>query len=148
MYSLQHMVTDASGGKTPIIEFRTQQLPISHILAQIQTQTNFYELAERCGAQGLHMHNQIIQSQLEMRGISIAESDVLALSLSPSIQPSGLCKPLVDAIGHRMAYDAAVEANLSPDIIALYEIGAIKNDASWFVKFSSGLGQSTVQNGG
>lgn len=118
MYSLRRMVTDPSGGKIPIIEFRTQQLPILHTLAQIQvmeayassaskqfmdlslihtvrhgivtafkavlvsqTQTNLYELAERCGAQGLYMHNQIIQSQLEMRGISIAEGDILVLSI-------------------------------------------------------------------
>ena len=44
-------------------------------------QSSLYSLAERCGAQGLFEHNQIIQSQLEMRGVAIAEGDVLALCI-------------------------------------------------------------------
>lgn len=46
------------------------------------TQSSLYSLAERCGAQGLFEYNHIIQGQLETRGISIAEGDVLALCIS------------------------------------------------------------------
>lgn len=45
-------------------------------------QSSLYCLAERCGAQGLFEHNQIIQLQLEMRGVAIAEGDILALCIS------------------------------------------------------------------
>lgn len=46
------------------------------------TQTALFELAERCGAQGLFKHNHIIENQLEARGNSIAEGDVTALCIS------------------------------------------------------------------
>ncbi|KAB8238254.1 acyl-CoA dehydrogenase NM domain-like protein [Aspergillus alliaceus] len=45
------------------------------------TQDTLYTLAERCGAQGLYEHNHIIESQLESRGISIAEGDTLTLCI-------------------------------------------------------------------
>jgi alkylation response protein AidB-like acyl-CoA dehydrogenase len=45
------------------------------------TQTALFELAERCGAQGLFKHNHIIENQLEARGNSIAEGDVTALCI-------------------------------------------------------------------
>jgi hypothetical protein len=45
-----------------------------------------------------------------------------------------LCLPLVQAIGHRMAYEAAVAARLDPGPISLFEIGVVKNDASWHVE--------------
>lgn len=31
-----------------------------------------------------------------------------------------LCRPLVEAIGHRMAYEAAQQAGVSPDVLELY----------------------------
>lgn len=62
-----------------------------------QCQASFFALSERCGANGLFQHNQIITtlvrfqfilfshrlsvSQLDMRGVAIAEGDVLALSI-------------------------------------------------------------------
>jgi alkylation response protein AidB-like acyl-CoA dehydrogenase len=45
------------------------------------TQSSLFALAERCGAQGLFEYNNIIESQLEARGISIAEGDTLVLSI-------------------------------------------------------------------
>lgn len=45
------------------------------------TQGSLHSLAERCGAQGLFEYNNIIESQLEGRGISVAEGDVLALCI-------------------------------------------------------------------
>ncbi|THH00846.1 hypothetical protein EW026_g1719 [Hermanssonia centrifuga] len=38
-------------------------------------------LSERCGAQGLFGHNQIVTQYSEMRGIAIAEGDILVLSI-------------------------------------------------------------------
>ncbi|TCD66595.1 hypothetical protein EIP91_001152 [Steccherinum ochraceum] len=45
-----------------------------------------------------------------------------------------LCQPLIEAIGHRMAYEAAVRANVDSDLIALYVAGALKHDPSWYVE--------------
>ena len=45
-----------------------------------------------------------------------------------------LCQPIVEAIGHRMAYEAAVKEKVDPDILALFTIGVIKHDSSWYVE--------------
>lgn len=45
-----------------------------------------------------------------------------------------LCQPLIEAIGHRMAYEAAVRAKVNPDLLALYVAGVVKHDASWYVE--------------
>jgi len=147
----------------------------------LHCQSSLYSLAERCGAQGLFEHNQIIQLQLEMRGVAIAEGDVLALCIRlaselligryemPETANSDsllarheaglfqeartvamslgaghrseafnrlvlpLCQPLIEAIGHRMAYDAAVKAKVDQDLIDLFVANAVKHDASWYV---------------
>lgn len=44
------------------------------------------------------------------------------------------CLPLVTAIGHRMAYDAAVAAGVDPALVALYEVSCMKADAAWYVE--------------
>ncbi|KAJ7506874.1 hypothetical protein B0H11DRAFT_2169898 [Mycena galericulata] len=155
-------------------------------------QSSLYQLAERCGAQGLYEHNQIIEAQLESRGISIAEGDILALcirlaselligrySLPGTTNPSSLlarheaglfaeahaalrslgsshrsegfnrlvlplAQPMVEAIGHRMAYDAAVERGINNDALDLYEAGVVKHDASWYVEFA-GLSRVSIR---
>lgn len=186
------------------------------------TQNSLPMLAERCGSQGLFKHNQIIESeagscsslfsaflttnssriiQLELRGVAIAEGDVLALTIRvypisghssflhtltisqglaselligrykmpPPTDPASLlarheaglfdecrrvvaslgmehrsegfnrlvlplCRPLVEAIGHRMAYEAAVKEKVHPDVLAMYEAGVVKLDSSWYVE--------------
>ncbi|PHH77652.1 hypothetical protein CDD80_382 [Ophiocordyceps camponoti-rufipedis] len=146
------------------------------------TQRNLYHLAERCGAQGLFEHNEIIGSQLEARGISISEGDTLALSIRlaselllnryqmpPSEFPDAIiarhekglfeesrkllqelgsghrsdkfnelillrCQPLIEAMGHRMAYDAARKAHVAPELLALYEAGIILHDSAWYAE--------------
>jgi acyl-CoA oxidase len=52
------------------------------VVAVQAAQMGLYELSERCGAQGLFDYNQIIQLQLDMRGVSIAEGDSLVLCIS------------------------------------------------------------------
>ncbi|PYI11763.1 acyl-CoA dehydrogenase NM domain-like protein [Aspergillus sclerotiicarbonarius CBS 121057] len=44
------------------------------------------------------------------------------------------CRPLVEAIGHRMAYDAALDAGVDRDLLSLYEAGVVQLDASWYVE--------------
>ena len=44
------------------------------------------------------------------------------------------CQPLVEAIGHRMAYEAAVRAEIRPELLALYEATTIQYDSSWYVQ--------------
>ncbi|KAF7970718.1 hypothetical protein HWV62_23206 [Athelia sp. TMB] len=140
-----------------------------------------YELADRCGAQGLFEVNQITGNFNDLRGAAIAEGDILVVAIRlatellleryavpPSSNPTSLlarhelslfaelqaqlrampshrapdfdtqnlpsCVPLVTAIGHRMAYDAAVSAGMDAGLLALYEVSCIKADAAWYVE--------------
>ncbi|OQE88305.1 hypothetical protein PENNAL_c0017G11826 [Penicillium nalgiovense] len=45
------------------------------------------------------------------------------------------CRPMILAIGQRMAYEAAANAGVDPSLLALYEAGAIKSDPSWYVEY-------------
>ncbi|KDR72267.1 hypothetical protein GALMADRAFT_102021 [Galerina marginata CBS 339.88] len=137
-------------------------------------------LADRCGAQGLFAHNQVIALQMDIRGVTIAEGDVLVLSIrlaselilnryqvqAPKDSTSLLAQhekglltelretlvkcggnhrseafnnqllmrsvALVEAIGHRMAYEAALAAGVDPLILRLYEAGAVLRDMVWY----------------
>ena len=42
------------------------------------------------------------------------------------------CQPLIEAIGHRMAYDAAVAAGVEPCLVDLYVASVVKRDAAWY----------------
>ena len=44
------------------------------------------------------------------------------------------CRPLVEAIGHRMVYDAALDAGVDRDLLSLYEAGVVQLDPSWYVE--------------
>lgn len=52
-----------------------------------------------------------------------------------------LALPLVKAIGHRMAFEAAVEVNIDSKLIALYRSAVIKEDSAWYVE-KSGLSRA------
>ncbi|KAG2123149.1 hypothetical protein BD769DRAFT_1776911 [Suillus cothurnatus] len=73
-------------------------------------------LSERLGAQGLFEYNRLSNLYSEMRGVSIAE------------------EMMVESMGHRMAYDAAVDQGVSQCLIDLYLVNAIKTDAAWYVE--------------
>ena len=45
-----------------------------------------------------------------------------------------LCRPIVEAIGNRMVYEAALAAGVDPDLIALYEVGVVKENLSWYTE--------------
>ncbi|KAK9234724.1 acyl-CoA dehydrogenase/oxidase C-terminal [Lipomyces kononenkoae] len=145
-------------------------------------QASLFALAERCGAQGLFEYNNIIESQLEARGISIAEGDTLALCIRLASElligrytmpaPKDIscmlakyedgiyrvctkilkslheghrsdeyntqilphCQVLVEAIGHRMAYESARDTGIDKDLLALYEAGVLLHAPAWYVK--------------
>ncbi|OGM42201.1 acyl-CoA oxidase [Aspergillus bombycis] len=44
------------------------------------------------------------------------------------------CPALIEAIGHRRAYEAAAKAGVDSDLLALYEIHAMLLDQSWYVQ--------------
>ncbi|KAG2095721.1 acyl-CoA dehydrogenase NM domain-like protein [Suillus discolor] len=134
-----------------------------------------YALSERLGAQGLFEYNRLSNLYSEMRGVSIAEGDILGLvtdtlaqtyKLPLSTHPDGplalheislfdeatemvsssdftqafmqyvqpRCQLMVESMGHRMAYDAAVDQGVSQCLVDLYLINAIKTDAAWYVE--------------
>ncbi|OQD95975.1 hypothetical protein PENVUL_c100G04078 [Penicillium vulpinum] len=45
-----------------------------------------------------------------------------------------LALPLVEAIGYRMAFEAAKEANIDSKLLDMYEIGVIKEDPAWYAE--------------
>ncbi|KAJ6190445.1 hypothetical protein N7519_000466 [Penicillium mononematosum] len=126
------------------------------------SQACLFTLSERCGAQGLFENNHIVEAMLETRAMSIAEGDTLVLSIPKHEQ--GLLDELrgmtriisgghrgedfdrlvlprsqefVEAMGHRIAYEAAIEAGVHSDLVALYEIWVILQDLGWFVQHTS-----------
>ncbi|KAH9851410.1 acyl-CoA dehydrogenase NM domain-like protein [Lenzites betulinus] len=150
------------------------------------SQQGALNISERCGAQGLFAHNQMTRIHSEVRGLAIAEGDILALSikvvnelllgrytLPPSAHPDSLlarheagllsdlraavqrvgqhrgedanklilprCQPMMEAIGHRMAYDAALAHGVRPALIDLYVASVVKLDPAWYVEHA-GLG--------
>jgi acyl-CoA oxidase len=62
-------------------------------------------------------------------------SDVVNRSILPR------CRAFVEAIGHRMAYDAAVAAGVSPALVDLFVARAMKLDPAWFVE-EAGIGRA------
>ncbi|KAF8173015.1 acyl-CoA dehydrogenase/oxidase [Mycena galopus ATCC 62051] len=143
-------------------------------------------LLERCGAQGLFIVNQLILHHLtslqdELRGVAIAEGDVLVLSIRlatellldrysmpASSDPHSLlglhedglmkeyrsvisnngghrsakfasrvlphCEDLVRTIGYRIAYDAAVAANVPQSLIDIFVCNVVKGSLAWYIQ--------------
>lgn len=44
------------------------------------------------------------------------------------------CQTMIEAVGHRMAYDAAVASGVKPNLIELYVANCMKLDASWYIE--------------
>ncbi|KAJ7485867.1 acyl-CoA dehydrogenase/oxidase [Mycena latifolia] len=138
-------------------------------------------ITERCGAQGLFGYNQLIRYHDEIRGVAIAEGDILVLSIRlatelllekycmpPSTNPHTLlgrheeglmtkyrsiiansgghrsmrfasrviphCEDIVRAVGCRMAYDAAIAANVPQSLIDLFVCTVVKGDLAWYIQ--------------
>ncbi|KAI9452338.1 acyl-CoA dehydrogenase NM domain-like protein [Russula earlei] len=153
-----------------------------HKVTMIQTaQAANFTLGDRCGAQGLFEANQLPAMHSDMRGIAIAEGDLLGISIrlaselllgrysfEPPRYPDSLLAqherglfsellhalaaapshrsasydreilprslPLVQAIGHRLAYDAARAARVDEPLLDLFEIASVLQDEAWYVE--------------
>ena len=55
------------------------------------------------------------------------------------------CQALVEAMGHRMAYDAAVAAGVKQELVDLYVASCIKLDAAWYIE-NAGLTRKALQD--
>ncbi|KAH8810570.1 acyl-CoA dehydrogenase NM domain-like protein [Flagelloscypha sp. PMI_526] len=139
-----------------------------------------FELSERCGARGLYEINGPSSDFANLRGITIAEGDLLGLSIrltaelllgrysvheatNPdsllALHEAGLydearlhlvssdhrgatfqrdllprCESMVRAIGHRIAWEAAIAAGVDPILIDVFRNWAIKYDSGWYVQ--------------
>ncbi|KAJ7637540.1 acyl-CoA dehydrogenase NM domain-like protein [Mycena polygramma] len=139
-------------------------------------------LTDRLGARGLFTENQLMSIESELRGMTIAEGDVLVLCIRLATElligryqlpaprhPKSLlamhegkiflemhgvfqkmgrdhrseefnqtllprCIPLVIAIGQRMAYEAALDAHVEEELVAVYEASAVLQDLAWYVE--------------
>ena len=48
-----------------------------------------------------------------------------------------MCKSMIRAVGHRMAYDAAVDAHLDPCLLDVYVASVVKLDPGWYVQYGN-----------
>ncbi|KAH9959714.1 acyl-CoA dehydrogenase NM domain-like protein [Russula compacta] len=151
-------------------------------VAMIQTaQAANLTLGDRCGAQGLFEANQLPAMHSDMRGIAIAEGDLLGISirltselllgryaLEPPRYPDSLLARhekglfselratlaavsshrsavydreilprsllLIQAIGHRIAYDAARSTQVDSPLLDLFEVASVLQDEAWYVE--------------
>lgn len=55
------------------------------------------------------------------------------------------CQALIEAAGHRMAYDAAVAEGISPHVIDLFAIQAMNLDPAWYSE-NLGIGRSQLND--
>lgn len=53
------------------------------------------------------------------------------------------CQAMIESIGHRMAYDAAVAAGVQQSLIDLYEASCMKLDAAWYSE-EAGVGRRAL----
>ncbi|KAB8237929.1 acyl-CoA dehydrogenase NM domain-like protein [Aspergillus alliaceus] len=52
------------------------------------------------------------------------------------------CQSIVEAVGHRMAYEAAAKAGVPSDLLSLYKIGVMLHDPSWYVQHTNATRES------
>ncbi|KAF8919514.1 acyl-CoA oxidase [Mucidula mucida] len=175
----KYMVKHFTDEKTPH-QSRHAMATIFKAVVMDHAQVSHFQLSERCGAQGLFDYNQIVTQFSEMRGIVIAEGDVLVLCIRlaselllgrygvpQTTDSSSLIaqhekgvfeearalakkyghrsqvfadyilprsKDIIEAIGHRMAYDAAVAEQVPQPLIDLYVCNVIQKDIGWYLE--------------
>ncbi|KIK58932.1 hypothetical protein GYMLUDRAFT_1005358 [Collybiopsis luxurians FD-317 M1] len=165
------------------------------VMAQ-HAQSAHLAISNHCGAQGLFAYNQLCNQHSEYCGISIAEGDLLGLSiktvadlvrgryslptpyngdhlvskhedavinevlelLSAADNPVQTfsrhvlprCLHIVESIGHRMAYEAAVKSDIPDCLIDMYLCHIIELDMAWYVEVGlvsrASLSQWTEEN--
>ena len=75
----------------------------------------------------------------DLRDILASASHHRSADVSRRVLP--LCLPTMEAIGHRMAYDAATAAGVRLCLINLYVLNVIKLDSAWYAEHA-GLGRA------
>lgn len=73
-----------------------------------------------------------------IKGVSHHRSDEVNRLILPH------CQPMMEAIGHRMAYDAAVAQGVRPPLVDLYVANVVKLDAAWYAEHAA-LGRAAQQ---
>ncbi|KAJ8487671.1 hypothetical protein ONZ45_g14251 [Pleurotus djamor] len=68
----------------------------------------------------------------ELRGILSTLSDHRTEEFERLVLPR--CQPLLQAVGHRIAYDSACKDNIDEDLINLYVSQCYKQDAGWYAE--------------
>ncbi|PLN80602.1 acyl-CoA dehydrogenase/oxidase [Aspergillus taichungensis] len=76
-----------------------------------------------------HEKGLLDESRLLLKGISGGHRSSEFNSL---ILPR--CQPIVQAIGHRLAYEAALEAGVDQNLLRLFKTGVMLQDPSWYVQ--------------
>jgi hypothetical protein len=71
---------------------------------------------------------------------AVSSSSDLTQAFMQYVQPRS--QLMVESIGHRMAYDAAVDQGVPKSLIDMYIVHAIKTDSAWYVEH----GMFTRQN--
>ncbi|KAI0633864.1 acyl-CoA dehydrogenase NM domain-like protein [Trametes polyzona] len=75
----------------------------------------------------------------ELQGIIKSAPHHRAAEVNKLILP--LCQPMMEAIGHRMAYEAAVAQGVRPALIDLYVANVVRLDPAWYADHA-GLGRT------
>ncbi|KAE8326404.1 hypothetical protein BDV39DRAFT_193685 [Aspergillus sergii] len=143
-YSFRRYIWGPSNHPRPIISFRTQQRPILHTLAQIAV---FDPYAQESIKQYMDPRIPYIVRQ----GIAAAFKAVLTRATQESLHQLAercgayrkaefntrilpRCQTLVEAVGHRLAYEAALDAGVPSELLDLYETGVVLRHSGWFVE--------------
>jgi len=66
----------------------------------------------------------------ELQSVLISASKRRSRELEAAIFPR--CQGLIEAIGHHIAYDAAIEVGVDQRIINMYVAGVIEKDPVWY----------------
>jgi hypothetical protein len=85
----------------------------------------------------LAMHEQGLFTECRTAAAQITTSSDSHRSVEFNNAILPRCQSLIEAIGHRMAYEAAVAAGIEPDLLALFEAGCILQDSSWYVQHAN-----------
>lgn len=78
----------------------------------------------------------------DLRGVLQSISDHRSIEVNRLILPH--CQPVMEAIGHRAAYDAAVAQGVRSCLVDLYVANVVKLDSAWYAEHA-GLGWRAQQ---
>ncbi|KAK2051143.1 putative acyl-CoA oxidase [Colletotrichum caudatum] len=109
--------------------------------------TNKYRLPRATiptGPLALYENGLIEEVMGQMKPASGSPGSLRSTSYNHSVLPR--CRTIVEAIGQRMAYEAAqAQDGIAPEVLDLFEKSCIQEDPSWFVEHGSGT-RSALQN--